>query len=180
MTASASNSVFSTPEWLNTGNAWLAAYRYETGLHFVTAETGEEIPLPKVAGDGLKGSLDDPRLVESAIRGAVLADKGAAQRVQAALEAVHPKGFFAIISAAIAATGAIVASALAYAKSKNDKKAAEKAAKAAEEARLKAQAEAEKAAAEAAAKMAEERTKQTAMLAGGGVLLLALLVWGLT
>ena len=175
MTASASSSVFSTPEWLNTGNAWLAAYRHETGLHFVTAESGEEIPLPKAAGDGLKGSLDDPRLVESAIRGAVLADKGAAQRVQAALEAVHPKGFVAIISAAIAATATIVGGALAYAKSKKDKEAAKRAAEAE---RLRA--EAEKAAAEAAQKAAEEKTKQTAMMAGGGILLLALLVWGLT
>ena len=176
MTASASNSVFSTPEWLNTGNAWLAAYRHETGLNFVTAETGEEIPLPKAAGDKIKGSLDNPRLVEAAIRGAVKANRGAALKVQAALEAVQAQGFVAtIVSAAIAATAAIVGGALAYAKSKKDKEAAKMAAEAA---RLKA--EAEKAAAEAAQKAAEEKTKQTAMLAGGGVLLLALLVWGLT
>lgn len=158
------------------GNVWLAAFRHESGLHIVTAPTGEEIPLPKAVGDRIKGSLDNPRRVEAAIHGAVLADTGAARRVQAALEAVQPKGFVAtIVSAAIAATAAIVGGALAYAKSKKDKEAAKMAAEAA---RLKA--EAEKAAAEAAAKAAEEKTKQTAMLAGGGVLLLALLVWGLT
>ena len=176
MTASASNSAFSTPEGLETCNAWLAAFRHETGLAFVTAPTGGEIPLPKAAGDKIKGSLGNPRMAEAAVMGAVLADEGAARRVQAALEAVYPKGFVAtIVSAAIAATAAIVGGALAYAKSKKDKEAAKIAAEAA---RLRA--EAEKAAAEAAAKAAEEKTKQTAMLAGGGVLLLALLVWGLT
>ena len=175
MTESALNSAFASPEGLETGNAWLAAFRRETGMNSVLADSGDEIPLPKAAGDGLKGSLDEPRMVEEAIRGAAIADRGAALRVQAALEAVRPKGFVAIISAAIAATATIVGSALAYASARQNKKAAKIAA---ETARLKA--EAEQAAAEAARQAAAEKTKQTAMLAGGGALILALLVWGLS
>lgn len=163
-----------TPEGLETGNLWLAEFRHETGVTRVSSD-GLDIPLPKAAGNKVKGWLADPQLLAAAIVEASRRDPAAAKIVQDSLESSSPRGWVTIVAAAITATAAIVSGALGYVSSKNSKKAAKAAARAAE---LKA--EAEKQASEALKAAEEEKTKQTAMLIAGGAAALLLVAYVVT
>lgn len=162
------------PEAVDAGNAWLAAYRAETGRSSVTVD-GAAIPLPEAVGDDIEGRLDDPLLVGCALWGAALADPGTAREIQSALEAVGPRGWVAVIGAAVAAVGSVVGGALGLSASKRQQAAARDTAEAA---RLNLEATQTAAAATIAA--AEQRTRQVTTLVIGGLALaiLAAIVWG--
>lgn len=161
------------PDAIEAGNAWLAAFRQETGRAEVTVG-GETIPLPEAVGDDIEGRLDDPLLVGCALWGAALVDGDAARMVQSALEDAGGRGVATIVAAAVAAVGSIVGGALGLSSASKTAKAAKDSAKAAQ-----LNLEATRLAAAAEIEAAEQKTRQTTILICGlGVtILLAMAIW---
>ena len=161
------------PDAIEAGNAWLAAYRQETGRDAVTVG-GETIPLPQAVGDDIEGRLDDPLLVGCALWETALVDGDSARVVQSALEDAGGRGVTTIIAAAVAAVGSIVGGALGLSSASKTANAAKDSAKAAQ-----LNLEATRLAAAAEIEVADQKTQQTTILVAGlGVtILLAMAVW---